>query len=183
VRDPDAKVGPTNDRALRVLIGLCRHGPLFLWDLFAALAFADHRPHMAGPEAPPGCQSRCDCREHVARAAIVTEFISLITWGFGSVGRYIVSDASHYQRLYGQIAELLEAQGIVGPDNRPPAPFRASRPSCLSAGWPERPPRFSLTIRFTRATCGFAHPPGVARRSCPVRSQIRRPRPKRARTV
>jgi len=44
---------------------------------------------------------------------IVTVFVSIVVWGFGRVGRYIISDAAHFQVLYGQAAIWLEQHGIV----------------------------------------------------------------------
>jgi AI-2 transport protein TqsA len=44
---------------------------------------------------------------------ILTAFTSLIAWGFGRVGRYLISDAARFQLLYGQMTEWLEGHGIV----------------------------------------------------------------------
>ena len=40
-------------------------------------------------------------------------FASLIAWGFGRVGRWLVSDATQYQLLYDQVTNWLEGHGIV----------------------------------------------------------------------
>jgi predicted PurR-regulated permease PerM len=48
-------------------------------------------------------------------AAIVVVFIvfaSLVAWSFGRVGRWLVTDAEHLQRIYGQTAAWLEGHGI-----------------------------------------------------------------------
>ena len=44
---------------------------------------------------------------------IVTVFVSIVAWGFGRVGRYLVSEAATFQSLYGQAAAWLEQHGIV----------------------------------------------------------------------
>jgi predicted PurR-regulated permease PerM len=44
---------------------------------------------------------------------IVTGFVSIIAWGFSRVGRYIVSDASHFQILYDRLKNWLEQHDIV----------------------------------------------------------------------
>ena len=48
-------------------------------------------------------------------AAIVVVFIvfaSLVAWSFGRVGRWLVADAEHLQRIYSQTAAWLEGHGI-----------------------------------------------------------------------
>lgn len=40
-------------------------------------------------------------------------FASLIVWGFGQVGRWIVNDAARFQLLYDQMAGWLEGHGVV----------------------------------------------------------------------
>ncbi len=49
----------------------------------------------------------------LATVVILAAFVSLIAWGFGRVGRFVVADAPRFQFLYGQVAEWLEGHGIV----------------------------------------------------------------------
>jgi predicted PurR-regulated permease PerM len=44
---------------------------------------------------------------------IVTLFVSIVTWGFGRVVRYIVGQAPHFQALYGSAVNWLEQHGVV----------------------------------------------------------------------
>jgi predicted PurR-regulated permease PerM len=44
---------------------------------------------------------------------IVTVFVSIVVWGFGRVGRYVVTEAAHFQALYGHAVGWLEQHGIV----------------------------------------------------------------------
>jgi predicted PurR-regulated permease PerM len=44
---------------------------------------------------------------------VITAFASMITWGFGRVGRYVVNDAARFQLLYDQTTTWLEGHGIV----------------------------------------------------------------------
>jgi AI-2 transport protein TqsA len=49
----------------------------------------------------------------VATVVIFAAFVSLIAWGFGGVGRFVIADAPRYQFLYTQMTEWLEGHGIV----------------------------------------------------------------------
>jgi AI-2 transport protein TqsA len=49
----------------------------------------------------------------LAVIATVGAFASVMVWGFGRVGRYVVSDAARFQLLYDQTATWLEGHGIV----------------------------------------------------------------------
>jgi predicted PurR-regulated permease PerM len=46
-------------------------------------------------------------------AAVVVILASLITWGFGRVGQWLVTDAARIQSLYGQTTSWLESHGIA----------------------------------------------------------------------
>jgi predicted PurR-regulated permease PerM len=112
----------TIDRGLRVSIGLCTAiitvtALYFSGPIFAPLAFALLIIAIIWP-----VQKRLQTRlpKLVALAVsmlttvmIIAVFGSLIAWSFGRVGRYIVSDATRFQLLYGQMADWLEGHGIV----------------------------------------------------------------------
>jgi AI-2 transport protein TqsA len=49
----------------------------------------------------------------MATIVILVAFVSLIAWGLGRVGRFILADAPRYQFLYGQVVDWLEGHGIV----------------------------------------------------------------------
>ena len=49
----------------------------------------------------------------LATVVILAAFVSLIAWGFGRVGRFVVADAPRYQFLYAQLTAWLEGHGIV----------------------------------------------------------------------
>jgi predicted PurR-regulated permease PerM len=46
-------------------------------------------------------------------SVVFTVFISLVTWGFGRVGRSLIAEAGRFQLLYGQATAWLETYGIV----------------------------------------------------------------------
>ena len=46
-------------------------------------------------------------------SVVFTVFISLVTWGFGRVGRSLIAEAGRFQLLYGQATSWLENHGIV----------------------------------------------------------------------
>jgi predicted PurR-regulated permease PerM len=112
----------TSDRWLRVSIGLCTAiisvtALYFSGPIFAPLAFALLIIAIIWP-----VQRRLQTRlpklvalavSMLATVVIITVFGSLIAWSFGRVVRYIVSDATRFQLLYGQMAEWLEGHGIV----------------------------------------------------------------------
>jgi predicted PurR-regulated permease PerM len=112
----------TSDRGLRVSIGLCTAiiaiaALYFSGPIFAPLAFALLMIAMIWP-AQKHLQARLPklialAVSILATVVIITAFGSLIAWGFGRVGRYIVSDATRFQPLYGQMVEWLEGHGIV----------------------------------------------------------------------
>jgi hypothetical protein len=122
MRAPNEGVGTPNDRGLRVSIGLCAailvvtalnfSGPIFAPLAFALLIIAiiwpiQKRLQVWLPKLVALVLTM------VGTVVVVTEFASLITWGFGRVGRFVISDASRYQLLYGQVAEWLEGHGIA----------------------------------------------------------------------
>lgn len=49
----------------------------------------------------------------LATIVVVAAFGWTITWGFGRVGRYVVSEAPRFQLLYNQLSEWLEGHGIA----------------------------------------------------------------------
>ena len=49
----------------------------------------------------------------LATILVIGAFTWVITWGFGRVGRYIITDAARFQLLYNQMTEWLEGHGIV----------------------------------------------------------------------
>jgi AI-2 transport protein TqsA len=120
--DSVKRAGTTGDRGLRASIGVCTAvivvtALYFAGTVFAPLAFALLIISMIWP-----VQKRLRARlpKLVALAVsmlmtvvILMSFGSLIAWGFGRVGRYIVSDAARFQTLYGQMTEWLEGHGIV----------------------------------------------------------------------
>jgi AI-2 transport protein TqsA len=46
-------------------------------------------------------------------ASVFVAFASIITWGFGRVGRSLVSDSARFQVLYAQVTQWLEGHGIA----------------------------------------------------------------------
>jgi predicted PurR-regulated permease PerM len=46
-------------------------------------------------------------------SVVFTVFISLVSWGFGRVGRSLIAEAGRFQLLYGQATGWLENHGIV----------------------------------------------------------------------
>jgi predicted PurR-regulated permease PerM len=112
----------TSDRWVRVSIGLCTivivvTALYFFGPIFAPLAFALLIIAIIWP-----VQKRLQTRlpklvalavSVLATVVVITAFGSLIAWGFGRVARYIVSDATRFQLLYGQMADCLEGHGIV----------------------------------------------------------------------
>jgi AI-2 transport protein TqsA len=122
MRAPNEGVGAPSDRGLRVSIGLCAailvvtalnfSGPIFAPLAFALLIIAIIWPIQKRLQAwLPKLVALAVTM--LATIVVVTEFASLITWGFGRVGRFVVSDASRYQLLYGQVAEWMEGHGIA----------------------------------------------------------------------
>jgi AI-2 transport protein TqsA len=111
-----------SDRGLRVSIGICTAVVVvtalyFSGSIFAPLTFALLIISVIWP-----VQKRLQARlpklvalavSMLATIVILTAFVSLIAWGFGRIGRFIVSDAARFQQLYGQMAEWLEGHGIV----------------------------------------------------------------------
>jgi AI-2 transport protein TqsA len=53
------------------------------------------------------------CVTILATIAVLMEFASLISWSFGRVGRYFLSNGSSFQLVYGQLAEWLQGHGIA----------------------------------------------------------------------
>jgi AI-2 transport protein TqsA len=120
--DPVTGADMTSDRGLRASIGLCAvvivvTALYFSGTVFAPLAFALLIIALIWP-----VQKRLQARlpklvalavSMLVTVVILTAFGSLIAWGFGRVGRYIVSDAARFQMLYGQMADWLEGHGIV----------------------------------------------------------------------
>src|SRR5271170_1230561 len=122
MRAPHEGVDTPNDRGLRVAIGLCAailvvtalnfSGPIFAPLAFALLIIAIIWPVQKRLQAwLPKLVALV--LTMVGTVVVVTEFASLITWGFGRVGRFVISDATRYQLLYGQVAEWLEGHGIA----------------------------------------------------------------------
>jgi AI-2 transport protein TqsA len=122
MRAPNEGAGTPSDRGLRVSIGLCAavlvvtalnfSGPIFAPLAFALLIIAIIWPIQKRLQAwMPKLVALV--LTMVGTVVVVTEFASLITWGFGRVGRFVISDASRYQLLYGQVAEWLEGHGIA----------------------------------------------------------------------
>jgi AI-2 transport protein TqsA len=120
--DPVNSAGMTNGRGLRVAVGLCAAilivtALYFSGTIFAPLSFALLIIAVIWP-----VQKRLQARlpklvalavSMLATIVVLTAFVSLVAWGFGRIGRFIVSDAARFQQLYGQIAEWLEGHGIV----------------------------------------------------------------------
>lgn len=46
-------------------------------------------------------------------ACTLIVFTSIMTWGFGRIGRSLIADGARFQALYNQVAEWLEGHGIV----------------------------------------------------------------------
>jgi AI-2 transport protein TqsA len=122
MRAPNEGVGAPSDRGLRVSIGLCAailvvtalnfSGPIFAPLAFALLIIAIIWPIQKRLQAwLPKLVALAVTM--LATILVVTEFASLITWGFGRVGRFVVSDAPRYQLLYGQVAQWMEGHGIA----------------------------------------------------------------------
>ena len=112
----------TRDRGLRVTIGTCSAiiiiaALYFSGSVFAPLTFALLFIAIIWPVQRrlqtwlPKLLALVVCILGVT--LIVTEFASLIAWSFGRVGRYVVSDASNLQLLYGQITTWLEGHGVA----------------------------------------------------------------------
>ncbi len=120
--DPVNSAGTTSDRGLRVSAGLCAAilivtALYFSGSIFAPLAFALLIIAIIWP-----VQKRLQARlpklvalavSMLATIVILTAFVLLVAWGFGRVGRFIVSDAARFQLWYGNLAEWLEGHGIV----------------------------------------------------------------------
>lgn len=85
--------------------------------VFAPVAFALFVIAIAWP-LQRRLQSRLPKLMALAVVVLVTvvvflAFASVIVWGFGRVGRWVVSDAGRFQLLYDQIADWLEGHGIA----------------------------------------------------------------------
>ncbi len=120
--DPVGSAGTTSERGLRVSIGLCAAilvvtALYFSGSIFAPLAFALLIIAIIWP-----VQKRLQARlpklvalavSMLATVVVLAAFVLLVAWGFGRVGRFIVSDAARFQLLYGNMAEWLEGHGIV----------------------------------------------------------------------
>jgi AI-2 transport protein TqsA len=120
--EPVESADRTSDRGLRVSVGLGTAvivvtALYFSGPVFAPLAFALLIIALIWP-----VQKRLQTRlpklvalavSMLATIVILAAFVTLIAWGFGRVGRYIVSDAARFQALYGHMAEWLEGHGIA----------------------------------------------------------------------
>jgi predicted PurR-regulated permease PerM len=122
MRAPHEGAGTPGDRGLRVSIGLSVailvvtalnfSGPIFAPLAFALLIIAIIWPVQKRLQAwMPTVVALV--LTMAGTVVVVTEFASLVTWGFGRVGRFVISDSSRYQVLYGQVAEWLEGHGIA----------------------------------------------------------------------
>ena len=119
---PVDSAGTPGERGLRVSIGLCAAVLIvtalyFSGSIFAPLAFALLIIAIIWP-----VQKRLQARlpklvalavSMLATVVVLAAFVLLVAWGFGRVGRFIVSDAARFQLLYGNMAEWLEGHGIV----------------------------------------------------------------------
>jgi AI-2 transport protein TqsA len=119
---PVEPAGTRSDRGLRAAVILCATvivltALYFTGSIFAPLAFAMLIIAVMWP-----LQERLQARlpklvalflTMLATVVILAAFVSLIAWGFGRVGRFVVADAPRFQFLYGQVAEWLEGHGIV----------------------------------------------------------------------
>ena len=112
----------TSNRGLLAMIGLCTTilvmAVLFLAGaVFAPMAFALFIIALVWP-VQKKLQSRLPTLvalaiSILATVVIVTMFLSMVVWGFGRVGRYLVADAPRFQILYSQVTDWLEGHGIV----------------------------------------------------------------------
>jgi predicted PurR-regulated permease PerM len=119
---PVEPAGTRSDRGFRAAVVLCTAiivltALYFTGAIFAPLAFAALMIAVMWP-----LQERLQARlpkllalflTMLATVVILFAFVSLIAWGFGRVGRYVIADAPRFQFLYGQVAEWLEGHGIV----------------------------------------------------------------------
>jgi AI-2 transport protein TqsA len=119
---PVEPAGTRSDRGLRAAVFLCATVIIltalyFTGSIFAPLAFAMLIIAVMWP-----LQERLQARlpklvalflTMLATVVILAAFVSLIAWGFGRVGRFVVADAPRFQFLYGQVAAWLEGHGIV----------------------------------------------------------------------
>jgi AI-2 transport protein TqsA len=119
---PVEPAGTRSDRGLRAAVILCATvivltALYFTGSIFAPLAFAMLIIAVMWP-----LQERLQARlpklvalflTMLATVVILAAFVSLIAWGFGRVGRFVVADAPRFQFHYGQVAEWLEGHGIV----------------------------------------------------------------------
>jgi predicted PurR-regulated permease PerM len=120
--DPVKSAETTSDRGMRVSIGLCTAvivvtALYFSGPVFAPLAFALLIIAVIWP-VQNRLQTRLPKLAALAVSMLVTivilaAFVSLVAWGFGRVGRFIVREAARFQSLYGQMAEWLEGHGIA----------------------------------------------------------------------
>jgi predicted PurR-regulated permease PerM len=116
------RAAATRDHGLPVSIGLCTTiiavaGLYFAQPVFAPLAFALLIIAIIWP-VHKRLQTWLPrlfalATSILATIVIIVVFASLIAWGFGRVGRYIISDATRLQLLYGRLAEWLEGHDIV----------------------------------------------------------------------
>lgn len=112
----------TSSRGLMAMIGLCTailviSALYFARTVFAPMAFALFTIALVWP-LQSSLQSRLPklvalAISVLATVVIVMVFGSIIVWGFGRVGRHLVSDAARFQMLYGQTVGWLEGHGIV----------------------------------------------------------------------
>src|SRR5215470_5579184 len=122
MRAPNEGAGTPSDRGLRASIGLSAailvvtalnfSGPIVAPLAFALLIIAIIWPVQKRLQGFMPTLAAL-VLTMLGTVFVVTEFASLVTWGFGRVGRFIISDASRYQVLYGQVAEWLEGHGIA----------------------------------------------------------------------
>jgi AI-2 transport protein TqsA len=119
---PVEPAGTRSDRGLRaaVVLGaavIVLAALYFTGTIFAPLAFAMLIIAVMWP-----LQERLQARlpklvalfiTMLATVVILAAFVSLIAWGFGRVGRFVIADAPRFQFLYAQVAAWIEGHGIV----------------------------------------------------------------------
>jgi len=110
------------DHALRAMVGvgtaiLVVAALAIAWPVFAPLTFALFVIVIVWP-----LQDRLQTRmpkllalalTMLATILVIAAFAWTITWGFGRVGRYVVSGAPRFQLLYNQLSDWLEGHGIA----------------------------------------------------------------------
>ena len=110
------------DRGLRAMVGFCTAilmvaalylaRPVFAPLTFALFVIAIVWPMQAGLQARLP-QLLALAISMVATIVIIAAFAWTITWCFGRVGRYVVSDAPRFQQFYAELTAWLETHGIV----------------------------------------------------------------------